>query len=144
MTGSVSKAIKELLPAFQAAGKLSQPKPNKASPITLRLTVEERAKLEELAVGMTLSAYIRACVFGEEARRRKRRPKDVVADKKAAAEALALLGQSRIANNLNQLAYHANIGVLITGDEEKAQIAEANAHLLAIRTLLLQALGASP
>ncbi len=45
------------------------------SPVTLWLTPEERVKLEELAAGMTLSAYIRACVFGEETRRRKRRPK---------------------------------------------------------------------
>jgi hypothetical protein len=111
------------------------------SPLTLRLTLEERARLEELAAGMTLSAYVRACVFGAEAQKRKRRPKNVVEDKKA--EALALLGQSRIASNLNQLAYHANVGALIVGDKEKADIAEANAHLLAICTLLVQALGKS-
>lgn len=121
----------------------SKSKRRDLSPLTLRLTREERARLEELAAGMTLSAYIRACVFGQEAKRRKRRPKDAVADKKAAAEALALLGQSRIASNLNQLAYHANLGVLEFGEAERAEIAEANAHLLAIRTLLLSALGAS-
>lgn len=102
---------------------------------------EVRAKLEEMAAGMTFSAYIRACVFAESAKRRKRRPKSAVADKAAAAEALALLGQSRIASNLNQLAYHANIGALMVGETEKAQIAEANAHLAAIRALLMQALG---
>lgn len=36
------------------------------SPLTLRLTKEERAKLEELAAGMTLSTYVRACVFGQD------------------------------------------------------------------------------
>ncbi|MFK7878142.1 hypothetical protein [Roseobacter sp.] len=56
---------------------------------------------------------------------------------------MALLGQSRIASNLNQLAYHANIGALIVGAQEKEDIAEANAHLLAIRTLLVKALGKS-
>ncbi|WP_299825380.1 hypothetical protein [uncultured Roseobacter sp.] len=111
------------------------------SPLTLRLTPEERARLEELAAGMTLSAYVRACVFAEDTKLRKSRPADIVEDKKAAAEALALLGQSRIASNLNQLAYHANIGALIVGETEKADIAEANAHLLAIRTLLMDALG---
>ncbi|WP_052249449.1 hypothetical protein [Tateyamaria sp. ANG-S1] len=95
------------------------------SPVTLRLTLAERKRLEELATGMTLSAYIRACVFATEEKRRKSRPKDVVADRKAVAEALALLGQSRIANNLNQLAYHANIGALAIDEAEKAQIAEA-------------------
>lgn len=111
------------------------------SPVTLRLTPDERERLEELAAGMTLSAYIRACVFAKEEKRRKSRPKDVVADKKAAAEALALLGQSRIASNLNQLSYHANIGALMVGEAEKAQIAEAYSHVLSIRALLMQALG---
>lgn len=90
---------------------------------------------------MTLSAYVRTCVFAEDTQLRKTRPTDVVEDKKAAAEALALLGQSRIASNLNQLAYHANIGALIVGEAEKAEIAEANKHLAAIRALLMDALG---
>ncbi|MEJ8476706.1 plasmid mobilization protein [Roseibium algae] len=114
------------------------------SPLTLRLTVEERAKLEELAVGMTLSAYIRACVFNDEAKRRKRRPTSEIAEKKATAEVLALLGQSRIASNLNQLAYHANCGVLEIGKNERDQIAEANAYLADIRVLLMRALGSRP
>ncbi len=129
---------------FDAAAKKPPKAKPQLSPVTLRVTPEERKKLEELAAGMTLSAYIRACVFAEDTKRRKKRPKTVVEDKKAAAEALALLGQSRIASNLNQLAYHANIGALIVGEVEKAQVAEANAHLAAIRTLLMQALGKTP
>ncbi len=74
---------------------------------------------------MTLSTYVRARVFGEEAKRRKRRSKDSVADKKAIAQALALLEQSRITNNLNQLAYHANIGALEIDSKERLQINEA-------------------
>ncbi|MBL4813277.1 MAG: plasmid mobilization relaxosome protein MobC [Rhodobacteraceae bacterium] len=88
-----------------------------------------------------MSAYIRACNFSVETKRRKKRPKNVIEDKKAAAEALALLGQSRIASNLNQLAHHANISALTVGAVEKEQFAEANAHLAAIRGLLMQALG---
>lgn len=110
------------------------------SPVTLRLTAEERERLEELAIGMTLSAYIRACVFAEEEKRRKRRPKDVVADKKALAECLALLGQSRMASNLNQLAYHANIGALYVDDEVKAQINESYETIKEMRALLIAAL----
>lgn len=128
-------------PAFDDTARQSHPKRRALSPLTLRLTAEEREKLEELAAGMTLSAYVRACVFAQETKRRKRRPKNVVEDKKVAAEALALLGQSRIASNLNQLAYHANLGVLAVGDDEKARIAEASDHLKAIRVLLMQALG---
>lgn len=92
---------------------------------------------------MTLSAYIRACVFAEEEKRRKRRPKNVVADRKAVAEVLALLGQSRIANNLNQLAYHANIGALEMDETKRADLEEAYDHVISIRLLLMQALGKS-
>ena len=126
---------------FNKTGRTQSLKVKTRSPLTLRLTEEERAKLEELAAGMTLSAYVRGCLFATEAKRRMRRPKSVVADKSAAAEALALLGQSRIASNLNQLAHHANMGILFWGEAEKAHIAEANAHLKAIRSLLMRALG---
>ena len=132
---------RNVTPVFKVAVNDTPKKRTALSPLTLRLTPEERTRLEELAAGMTLSAYVRACVFAEDAKLRKTRPKDVIEDKKAAAEALALLGQSRIASNLNQLAYHANIGALIVGEVEKTQIAEANAHLIAIRTLLMEALG---
>lgn len=141
----MSRADKEttqgLDAAFDIAAKQKAKRKPTPSPITLRMTTEERARLEELAAGMTLSAYIRACVFAEETKRRKRRPKNAVADKAAAAEALALLGQSRIASNLNQLAHHANLGVLAMDEHERHQIAEANAHLAAIRGLLMRALG---
>ncbi|WP_299867601.1 hypothetical protein [uncultured Roseobacter sp.] len=139
MTRVASSNDPKVTPVF---AKASSGKTRTAlSPLTLRLTPEERARLEELAAGMTLSAYVRACVFAEDTKLRKTRPADHVEEKKAAAEALALLGQSRIASNLNQLAYHANIGALIVGEAEKARIAEANTHLSAIRTLLMEALG---
>ncbi|MEO1721550.1 MAG: plasmid mobilization relaxosome protein MobC [Pseudomonadota bacterium] len=127
--------------SFAKAAENGRRRRTASSPLTLRLTPEERETLETLAAGTTLSAYVRGCLFAKEAKRRKKRSRDVVADKQAAAEALSLLGQSRIASNLNQLAYHANIGVLIIGEIEKAQIADANEHLSAIRGLLMQALG---
>lgn len=113
----------------------------KTIPVTLRLTETERAQLEEMAAGMTLSTYIRACLFAKEEKRRKRRAGSVVADKKAIAEALALLGQSRMANNLNQLAHQANIGVLVIEDRERAKIDEAYGIILSLRALLVAALG---
>lgn len=130
-----------LMAAFaQSASPQLQPC-RKTIPVTLRLTQAERERLENMAAGMTLSAYIRACLFAKEERRRQRRPGSVVADKKAVAEALALLGQSRIANNLNQLAYQANIGALVIEGRERAKIEEAYAHVLSLRALLVAALG---
>ncbi len=92
---------------FRVASAL--PKPAKTSPrITLRLTERELATLKSLSSGMSLSAYVRKCVFGKEAKPRKIRARAPVENHQALAQVLGLLGQTRFANNLNQLAYHAN------------------------------------
>ena len=130
--------------AGEASVQANQAKPPKrakaVSPLTIRLTVSERAQLEELAAGMTLSTYVRACLFEREEKRRKRRPLATVSDKQAIAEVLALLGQSRIANNLNQLAYQANVGELEMREAETQQIAEAYVYNGQMRQLLVRAL----
>ena len=83
-----SRPDHNVTPAFKVAASDMPKKRTVLSPLTLRLTSEERARLEELAAGMTLSAYVRACVFAEDAKLRKTRRKDIIEDKKA----LALLG----------------------------------------------------
>ena len=109
--------------------------------ITLRLSVDDHARLQELADGMALSTYIRSKALGESLPRRKLRSPASVADKQALAQILALLGQSRIANNLNQLAYHANVGALPVDDATRGQISDAYAHVLFLRKTLINALG---
>ena len=54
---------------------------------------------------------------------------------------MALLGQSRIASNLNQLAYQANIGALRIEERERAMIDEAYGYVLSIRASMVAALG---
>ena len=82
------------------------------SPITFRPTDEERAMLKADAGVMSQSAYIRKCLFGKKATKR------VVpeADRVLLAQILAKLGETRIPNNLNQIAYHANCGSLLLDD----------------------------
>lgn len=109
--------------------------------VTLRLSVEDHERLQELADGMALSAYIRAKALGDALPRRKPRSSTSIADKQALAQVLGLLGQSRIANNLNQLAYHANIGSLAIDETTSAQISEAYDHVLLLRKTLIRALG---
>ena len=111
--------------------------------ITLRLTQDEAEQLAFLSAGMSVSAFVRQRVFGEGADKPKpsRRYYRPVADRQALAQALALLGQSRIANNLNQLAYHAHLGTLPVDDETAARIDEAYAFVVSLREALLAALG---
>ena len=66
-----------------------------------------------------------------------------VKDHAALAEALAKLGQSRIANNLNQLARSANIGALDLTPELEAELHEACTAVAEMRALLVQAVGLS-
>lgn len=110
-------------------------------PISLRLTPEEREKLDHAAQGTSLSSYIRKCVFGKETSVRKARLRVPVKDQEALAKTLGLLGQSRIANNLNQLAKEANRGSLLLDAETTDKINEAYEHILSMRSELIRALG---
>ncbi len=111
-------------------------------PFSLRLTFEQRARLEQEAAGSSLSAYIHERLFGAEAPpARRKRGKAPVKDQQAIAELLAKLGQSRLSSNLNQLARLANLGALpVTPDTETA-IIEAAGDIAAMRKMLIEALG---
>lgn len=111
--------------------------------VTVRLSPDDFAKLTELANGMSLSVYMRAQALNKELPRR-RASGAPIEDRVAIAKIIGLLGQSRIANNLNQLAYHANVGALEFDDIAKAQIEEAYACILDMRSLLLKAIGRKP
>lgn len=114
------------------------------SPITLRLTPEERARLEALAQSMTLSAYIRMVLFAEDVAPRKSSQRAPVKDHEALARVLALVGQSRIANNLNQLAKEAHLGSLLMDEQTQGQVNEAYLYVLDMRQHLITALGLKP
>ena len=126
-----------------SAGLLARHQKKPSRRITLRLTDEEDAKLRQMSEGTTVSAFIRQQVFDEKKTRRPRRSYMPVQDKEAMAKALGLLGQSRIANNLNQLAYHANTGTLLIDEETIAKLNEAYDHVRLIRAELIKGLGLS-
>lgn len=109
--------------------------------VTLRLTEDEMSQLKAVAHGISVSAYIRNCVFGSEATPRKRRAYMPVADQEALARVLYLLGQTHFANNLNQIAYHANCGTLSMDEATEDEIRETCAHIAFMRVKLIEALG---
>lgn len=116
----------------------------KPAPFSLRLTFEERTRLEELAGDEPLGSYIKRKVFdgqgtsNKRARSKLRRP---IKDDASLAKLLALLGGSRIANNLNQLAKAVNIGALPVVEETEKDIRRACVDIAAMRETLLRALG---
>jgi hypothetical protein len=121
---------------------MSRSEPKSPAPFSLRLTADERAQLERRAAGTPMGAYIRACLFASESsHRRITRGKAPVADHKALAQLLARLGQSRLPNNINQLARAANTGALPITQETEAALRTAAADIAAMKRLLLRALG---
>ncbi len=131
-------------------GTNSDPSPTKSEkrtppPFSLRLTFEERARLEQDAGDMPLGAYIRSRLLDHPAGdRRPRKAKRPVKDHQALASVLGELGKSRIANNLNQLAKAANSGSLLLTSETEKSLQEACAGVQWLRSTLMQALGLQP
>ena len=108
-------------PGVPKPDKPSNPEPtnSKPKPFSLRLSFDERARLEQDASGMALGAYIRDRLFGENAAPRQTRGHFPVKDYAALGRVLAALGQSRLSNNLNQLAKAVNTGSLpVTPDPQ--------------------------
>lgn len=112
----------------------------KTTPFSIRLTPDERARLDNMAADVPVGAYIKSRLFGTDQRAiRTRAPK---ADQKLLAQLLARLGQSGLASNFNQLARAANTGALLVDDETHAALNAACADIAAMREALMQALGA--
>jgi len=116
---------------------VSNPDLDKApTPFSLRLTRAERARLDALAGAQPLGVFIREQLLGENVKKRRKSRKPRISDQKLSF-VLSLLGEQRIASNLNQLARHANMGTLDVDDEVLQQIQEASAAMIAIRNFLL-------
>lgn len=117
-----------------------------SSPFSIRLTLEERAFLESAAGPINLGAYIRQKLFAganltRGSRRKPKRLKKPKVDQPGLAAALAALGQSRLAANLNQIAKAANMGALPVSPELCAELEAACADVAAMRAALMRALG---
>ena len=120
-----------------------QPKTGPA-PFSLRLTPEERRELQDRAGRQPLGVYIRERLFadqGEKGKRKRATRRPAVQDEQALAQVLALLGQSRLASNVNQLARAANTGSLPISPDIEAALCAASADVATIKTLLMRALG---
>ena len=122
---------------------LSPAKKRRDPPLSLRLTPDERQQLVQRAGSMPLGSYIKSVVFASEAPTYRKRRKPPVAEQQLLAEVLARLGQSRTANNLNQIAKHLNQGTSVIDEELEADLKTAIAEVAWMRVQLLNALKGS-
>lgn len=109
----------------------------RAPPFSIRFSEADYQRLDADRQGMRRGTYIRAKVFDGKALKGVA----AVEDRAALGQALALLGQSRYASNLNQLAHLGHIGALDFSPEVQEELREALKHLSEIRALLLKATG---
>ncbi|SIS99332.1 mobilisation protein (MobC) [Roseivivax lentus] len=113
---------------------------SRPAPFSLRLSEQERQQLEAKAGVMPLASYIKSVVLSEAAPKYRKRRKPPVEHQRLLAEVLARLGQTRHANNLNQIAKALNQGTLYVDDELEADIRAALADIAWMRATLIQAL----
>lgn len=117
---------------------------NYPPPFSIRFTFEERARLDAERGRHSLAAHIRERLFGDEASVRKKPGNTTVGDAEALARVLGALGNSRLSQNLNQLAKAVNTGSLPVTPETEADLVAACEEIRALRLELMRALGKSP
>jgi hypothetical protein len=109
------------------------------APVSIRLSAEERSRLENAAGKRSLSEHIRAQLFGSAApRRHVRTPK---ADIQLLARILGTLGQSEIASNLREVTQGIRAGTIAVSPETEKVLQTACISVIEIRADLMKALG---
>lgn len=112
------------------------------SPLSIRLTDDERRQLELLAGTMSLAGYIKmAALAGQKL---SRMPARTYADQQALARVLAALGASQLGASLERLSHAAANGSLYVDDRLAAKFAAACDDIRAMHLHLLEALGKKP
>jgi len=130
----------------QVAQDGSKRRKNPSPPFSIRFTDEERARLDQAAGTLSLAAYIRLKLFeGEDSppspKRMTKKPQQPSAELAVLGHMLGGLGQSKIANNLNQIAKAANMGVLPVGQDLENELWKSCAEIQQMRVALIEALG---
>lgn len=111
--------------------------------LTFRLAEVERTRLkyEANSLGISTGRYLRLLTVNEQARQKLAAIIERQNHRRQFADILVALGKSRIASNLNQLAYAANTGSLDFTPEVITQINEAYDAIMDIRALLIKETG---
>lgn len=118
------------------------PKKSKTKPFSIRLTQEERSKLELQAGNRSLGEYIRECLLGKQPiKGSSTRSQFPTKDKQALARVLALLGKSAFSTSLSKLAHAIQIGALSVNEETEILIQNACTEISEIKTHIMKALG---
>lgn len=111
------------------------------APLSLRLSDDERRRLQNAAQGVSLGAYIKAKLFDQPLDTIPSRNRAPIKDHTSLSKVLAWFGASRLPQNLNQLAKAANTGSLPILPETETALKRACDEVRDICRLIRAALG---
>ena len=128
---------------FRFAGKpAEETRKKRPSPLSLRLTEEQRAELERRAGRKPLGGYVKECLFdGGGPSKPSRRRASPLKDQQALASALRALGRSELVGKISNLRRASDDGALRLTPEAEQALRQACADISAMRRDLVKALG---
>lgn len=116
---------------------MTKKKRTQTSPFSLRLTYEERAKLQRAAADQTLGTYIRSQLFDERSLASRH---EKIEDQKTYAQLLGIIGQSDLGKSLRELSNAAHSGSLVITPDTQVMLTAALQDVVAIKEMLLKEL----
>lgn len=137
----MSATVKDAFKESSNKGKPKRKRKRCPKPVFVRVTEKEREQLERNAGDLTISAYVRSCCIGDNAKPHRTRGKRPVKDYEALCQVLGALGKSKLPNNVNQLAKAVNTGTLGLPEVTEEAILKAAYDIAYIRLTLIKALG---
>jgi len=140
MSGSASLNAPLATIDFSAVNTVKPPKKKRMSPLSVRLSTEQRERLERDAVGMSLNAYVLSKLFDDQPKPKRKHRKPTKRDK-AIASALRRLAHSGMAAFLASQIVAQEEGRLGLSSDEEAELREAYTECYRIRCDLIEALG---
>ncbi|WP_297109185.1 hypothetical protein [uncultured Devosia sp.] len=109
------------------------------SPLSIRLSPEERAHLAARAGTRPLGAYVKGVLFSDNPP--KVLPARTGHDRRLLAQLVAVMGRSRIASNVADLASAARSGSIGLDDETLSRIIQACDDIRLMHDALMKAMG---
>ena len=145
MSGSLQKiSATSIQTAFsnQASNAAKKENQKRTAPLSLRLTSEQRAELEQLAGGRSLGGYIKDQLFKGSTKPRSFPARSVaVEDRKLLAQVLRALGSANIIKTIGKLRAADDNRLLMMSEAANFAVHQACRDITIMRRDLVAALG---
>ncbi|EFO31129.1 conserved hypothetical protein [Roseibium sp. TrichSKD4] len=122
-------------------GPQTKQKSPKTQTFGIRLTEDEKRKLKRRAGEMAMGTYIKAVLFADGVKHRRRAARSPIKDHQTLAKVLACLGSSGLRESLDRLSRAAETSVLQWDEEAPLAVQKACEDIVTMRLLLMKALG---